>query len=243
MKRALVVWLLLAAGSRCFSGETYRDALPPWLARLRDAVYEQVLRAEQIYPLYTAAKTKAGELSGADKFNALAFCEYLMGRAYQYFELKDSAVACYQRGYDAAESSLAVKETAAGWVARSNNLSQLCTLKPRTFAISRGLDVGRYAENALKLNPRSGAAKHIIASRWVYAPAPFNDNGKGVNQMKEILAGDYELQRDDLFNVYTALAYVYLRIKDKNEARVWIDKALSVYPTNKFVGEELRGRL
>jgi hypothetical protein len=106
-----------------------------------------------------------------------------------------------------------------------------------------GLDVGKFAENALRLNPRSAAARHIIASRWVYAPAPFGDPAKGITLMKELLSGNYSLEKDDLFNIYTALAYASMREKNSAELRIWADRALSVYPTNKFVQEELKGRL
>ncbi|MDR2313235.1 MAG: hypothetical protein LBE02_01720 [Spirochaetaceae bacterium] len=244
MKKPLLFAGIFAAACTGLCAQSYQDRLPPWLLKLRDAVYEQVLRPEQIYPLYTNARNMAAaELSGGEQLNAVSRCEYLMGRAYQYFTQNAPAVECYQRGLAAAEQSLALKESADGWTMRSNNLSQLCMLKSKAWAIAHGLDVGKFAENALKINPRDAAARHITASRWIYAPPPFNDIKKGVAMMKEILSGNYTLQRDDLFNVYTALAYGYIQEKNSAEARIWIARALSVYPTNKFVKEELAGKL
>ncbi|MDR2073081.1 MAG: hypothetical protein LBP60_06590 [Spirochaetaceae bacterium] len=244
MKKTLLFLSIFAAAYTGIYAQNYQDRLPPWLLKLRDAVYEQVLRPEQIYPLYVSARNMAAaELSGIEKFNAVSRCEYLMGRAYQYFEQKTPAIECYQRGLEAAEQSLALRESADGWTMRSNNLSQLCTLKSRAWAITHGLDVGKFAENALKLNPRDAAARHIVASRWIYAPPPFNDIKRGIAMMKEILSGNYTLQRDDLFNTYTALAYGYIQEKNSAEARNWINRALTIYPTNKFVKEELTSKL
>ncbi|MDR2211822.1 MAG: hypothetical protein LBO65_10235 [Spirochaetaceae bacterium] len=243
MKKKLLLLTMLAAALTGLYAQNYRDRLPPWLLKLRDAVYEQVLRAEQIYPLYANAKDMAAaELSGIEQRNALSRCEYLMGRAYQYFSQNVKAIECYQRGLETAEQSLSLGGSAEGWTLRSSNLSQLCTLRSTAWAIAHGLDVSKFAENALKINPRDAAARHIVASRWVYAPAPFNDTKKGIAMMKEILSGNYALQKDDLFNVYTALAYGYAREKNDAEARVWIGKALAIYPTNKFVKDELPAR-
>ena len=244
MKKMFLLSLLTMVTLNSFAAETYRDKLAPWLIQLRDAVYEQVLGVDAVYSRYTAAKTRAeAELSGAERLNALSLCEYFMGRTYQYYKQDNKALECYEKGYSIAENSLKTRETSDGWVLRSNNLAQMCTIKSTAFVMANGLDVGKYASNALKLNSRNSTAQHTIASRWIYAPAPFNDTKKGISMMKEILSGNYEMQKDDLFNVYTALAYGYLRDKNKDEARIWIDKALTIYPSNKYVGQELKGQL
>ena len=244
MKKNILIGLFALAALNGFAAESYQDKLYPWLIPLRDAVYEQVLGANAVYPIYITAKNRAeADLSGAERLNVLSLCEYFMGRTYQYYDQNNNALACYERGYALAEESLKIKETSDGWVLRSNNLGQMCTLKSNAYVMSHGLDVGKYSENALKLNRRNATAQHIIASRWIYAPAPFHNLSKGISMMKEILSGNYDMERDDLFNVYTALAYAYLRDKNKAEARIWIDKALTIYPTNKYVAQELKGQL
>ena len=244
MKNFLLLFFSLAVSLNIFAAESWHDKLPPWLLALREAVYEQKLNSDAVYSLYTAAKNRAEtELSGVEKLNALSLCEYLMGRACQYFKQDNRALSCYEEGYAIAERSLKERETSDGWVLRSNNLAQIITLKNWTYAMAYGLDVGKYAENALKLNSRNATARYIIASRWIYAPAPFHDIPKGIAIMNEIISGNYELGKDDLFNVYTSLAYAYLRNKNKAEARIWIDKALTIYPSNKYVGQELKSQL
>ena len=244
MKKSFLFCFFMVVSLHISAAESWQDKLPSWLLVLRDAVYEQKLYSEAVYSLYTTAKTRAEtELSGTEKLNALSLCEYLMGRAYQYYKQDKKALSCYEEGYAIAEKSLKEKETADGWILRSNNLAQIITLRNWTYGMAHGLDVGKYAENALKLNSRSAAARYILASRWIYAHAPFNDVSRGITMMKEILSGNYELQKDDLFNVYSSLAYAYLRDKNKPEARVWIEKALTVYPTNKYISQELKGQL
>jgi hypothetical protein len=40
---------------------------------------------------------------------------------------------------------------------------------------------------------------------------------------------------DDLFNVYSAIGYVYIQQKKYTEAKPWLLLSLEVYPTNKYV--------
>jgi tetratricopeptide (TPR) repeat protein len=78
----------------------------------------------------------------------------------------------------------------------------------------------------------------MIAARWVYAPAPFHNYRKGIEMMNDILSkGDTE--KDDLFNVYLSIGYAYIQQKKFSDARPWLQKALGVYPTNKYARELL----
>jgi tetratricopeptide (TPR) repeat protein len=53
----------------------------------------------------------------------------------------------------------------------------------------------------------------------------------------EILRGfDGRLDRDDRFNVWSSIGYAYFQQKNYSAALPWLEKSLSVYPTNKFVG-------
>ena len=244
MEKKILWCILMTASLNVFAAESWRDRLPSWLLALRDAVYEQKMGTEAVYSVYSTAKSRAEtELSGVEKLNALSLCEYFMGRTYQYYKQDSRALSSYEGGLALAERSLKEKETSDGWVLRSNNLAQIITLKNWTYAMAHGLDVAKFAENALKINSRNATARYIIASRWVYAPQPFHDIPKGISLMKEIISGNYELQKDDLFNVYSSLAYAYLRDKNKTEARTWIEKALTIYPSNKYVSQELKSQL
>jgi tetratricopeptide (TPR) repeat protein len=210
-------------------------SLPDYFISLRDAIYAQELGAGEILPLYREAVQRAREtLTGRELYTMLSRCEYMLGRAYQYEERKDEAAARYTEGIEWAEKALDEGEDAEGWRMLAENISQSCAVRPFSYAMSNGLKVERYAKKALELDARNAAALYMIAARWVYAPAPFHNYRRGIQMMEEILtAGD--MQRDDSFNVYSAIGYAYYQQKKYAEARSWFLKSLEVYPTNKYI--------
>ncbi|MDR1099177.1 MAG: tetratricopeptide repeat protein [Treponema sp.] len=210
------------------------DSLPDFYIPLRDAVYEQNLTADELVDLYRAVKTQATDLSGAAQFVVLSRCEYMMGRAYQYEERKDEAAGRYAEGITWAEKALDAGAGAEGWQMLAENISQSCAVRSVSYAMSNGLKVEKYAKNALELDPRNAAALYMVAARWVFAPAPFHNYKKGIQMMESIIdTGD--MQRDDRFNVYSAIGYAYYQQNKFAEARPWFLKSLEVYPTNKYV--------
>jgi tetratricopeptide (TPR) repeat protein len=211
------------------------DPLPDFYIPLRDAVYEQKLEADEIVHLYRAVKTQAETvLSGAAQYIALSRCEYMMGRAYQDEERKDEAAAHYAEGIAWAEKALDAGAGAEAWQMLAENISQSCAVKSVSYAMANGLKVEKYAKNALELDARNAAALYMVAARWVFAPAPFHNYKKGIQMMEAIISGG-DMQRDDSFNVYSAIGYAYYQQKKFTEARPWFLKSLEVYPTNKYV--------
>jgi len=232
--RVLIMLLLLTAG---FS--LWGDALPEWMVPLREAIYEQKLKADEIKPLYLAAQTAAqAQSSGTALDLALSRCEYFMGRALQYEERNDEARIHYNEGMRLAEKALEAEPSAQGWLMRAENLSQACALGTLSFAIGNGLNVEKFAKNALALNNRNAAAQVIVAARWVYAPAPLHNHKKGIEMMQAIF-NDGDMEKDDRFNVNIGIGYAYIQQKKYAEARPWLLKAQEVYPTNKYVAELL----
>jgi tetratricopeptide (TPR) repeat protein len=120
----------------------------------------------------------------------------------------------------------------------AENLSQCCAVSGVAYAMANGLDVDKFAKNALALNSRNAAAQYLSAARWVFAPAPLNNLKKGIEMMMDILVkGDME--KDDRFNVNSAIGYAYVQQKKYAEARPWLLKSLEIYPSNKFAAELL----
>jgi len=225
----VLAFLLLFSGTPSF-GET----LPEWFIPLRDAIYEQQLTAEEIQPLYREASGKAKDaLSGADLYLALSRCEYMMGRAYQYEEKNKEAASHYSEGMDLAEKALKEKASAQAWQMLGENLSQSCAVRSTVYAMANGLKVEKYAKNALDIDSKNAAAQIMIAARWVYAPSPFNNFKKGIEMMSAI-PNESNMEKDDMFNVYIAIGYAYFQQKNFEQARIWIEKSLEVYPSNKF---------
>jgi tetratricopeptide (TPR) repeat protein len=232
--RRLILLFLFTAGFGLWAESTSE-----WILPLREAIYEQKLKADDVKPLYQAAKTAATEhYTGAALNTALSRCEYFMGRALQYEKRNNEAGVHYTEGMRLAEEAIAVAPSAAAWLMLSENLSQNCAVRSLSYAISNGLDVDKFAKNALALDKRNAAAQYIVAARWVYAPAPLHNHKKGIQMMQAIIS-EGDMEKDDTFNVYSAIAYAYIQQKKHAEARPWLLKALEVYPTNKFAAELL----
>jgi tetratricopeptide (TPR) repeat protein len=210
--------------------------IPDWFTPLRDAVYEQRLKADEILPLFRETEKRAEtSLAGGEQYIMLSRCEYMMGRAYQYEERKKEAAARYERGIAWAEKSLDVGAGAEGWRMLAENIAQSCAVRPPSYAMVHGLKVEGYAKSALTLDAQNGAALYLLAARSVYAPPPFNDLPRGIRMLEEILAAGNRLSRDDLFNVYSAIGYAWIKQKKYAQARPWLEKSLDLYPTNRFV--------
>jgi tetratricopeptide (TPR) repeat protein len=209
--------------------------IPDWFIPLREAIFEQTLNADAVLPFYRdALRRTEASLSGPERDAMLSRGEYLMGRAYQEEERKEEALACYERGITLAERSVAAAPTAEGYEMLSANYGQACMLKPTGWVMANGLKVEQYARKALELDPRNAAARYFIASRWVFGPGILGNPQRGIRDMEAILDGGADLGKDDFFNVYSAIAYAYIRLKKHQEALPWINRALGLYPTNKF---------
>jgi tetratricopeptide (TPR) repeat protein len=209
---------------------------PEWFIPLRDAVYEQNLDARSIAPIYTETLlTAQARLEGCEYFTVLSRCEYMMGRALQYEGRKAEAAAHYEKGIEWAKKSLAEGATAEGHQMLAENISQSCAVRSVSWAIANGLKVEEYAKEALKLDPQNTAAQYMIAARYIYAPAPFHNYRRGISMMEDIAAANNaHIPKDDLFNVYLAIGYAYSQQKKYPEAQPWLEKALAIYPSNKF---------
>jgi tetratricopeptide (TPR) repeat protein len=208
---------------------------PDYYLSLRDAVYAQELNADEIVPLYRAAQEKAKEtLAGYELYTMLSRCEYMMGRVYQENERKDEAIQCYERGVAWAKKANAETPAAGAYEMLASNIGQQCMLRSVPWVMANGLKVEENARKGLKLDSRHAACMYMIASRWAFGPAPFGNPRRGVTELRSILSEGANLGADDYFNIYSGIAYAYLRLKNKTEAAIWAAKALDIYPTNKF---------
>jgi tetratricopeptide (TPR) repeat protein len=241
LKQALLAAFFYMFGLVAYADAAYADSLPDWFLPLRETIYEQKLKADEVVPLYREVKRRTEEtLSGKQLYLMLSRCEYMMGRAYLYETRKNEALARFEEGMVQAQRSLDTEVSPEGWVMLAENLSQSCSIQSVGYVMRYGLDVDRYAKKALALDPGNTAAQILIASRWVYAPSPFNNLKRGIQMMEDILNNfETRLQKDDRFNVCSAIGYAYLQQKKPQEARLWLQRSLSIYPTNQYIQELL----
>lgn len=209
---------------------------------LRDGVYNSESSETELIRLYKTAldAVAASTLGQTDKSYWLSKVEYMIGRAYQNREEKEKAADHYDRSLANIETSLSTGDFSEGFRMKSEIISQMCLVKGVGFILANGLKVNEFAEKALKLNPDNGKAIIIIASSKVYPPPLYGGNPrKGMDLMLEAQTKP-DIEKDDMFNIYSGVGIAYGKLKDPEKARFWLENALELYPANKFVREEYR---
>lgn len=233
MRCALIVSFLFAAAA------LGAERSPQWVIPLRDAVYEQRLSVGEIRSLYLEAISIAERsLSGAPLYRELSRIEFFMGRAMEFEGLRRQARAHYEEGLRLAERAVAISPCEYGWTLRAKNLAFLIPMRGMAFAVVNGMDVERFAAQALALDPKKAPAQYLIAGRWLFAPRGFSNIPRGISMMEAILT-DGDPGRSDRFNIYSAIGRGLVRQRKYADAILWFDRALDIFPTNRVVREQL----
>jgi tetratricopeptide (TPR) repeat protein len=230
----LCVFTALSPGFFLYAQNTQR--LPNSFYLFRDAVYMQNSSAVQILRLYNTAKTEIEQTeTEAGLYTALSRCAYLAGITFQAEGRKDEAAACYDQGIAWAEDSLSLRPTSEGYQYLAANIALACWVRPRSWALKHIDEVEENAQKALALNPQNLAARYIIAAKYIQAPWPIGNMKKGAALLREILDQDLDfLEKEDLCNIYLAMALVCQKEKKTDEEKIWQGGALALYPANRF---------
>jgi tetratricopeptide (TPR) repeat protein len=210
--------------------------LPSSFYAFRDAVYMQNASAVQIVRLYTAAREEIEQtLAGANRYIALSRCAYLAGVTFQAEGRKAEAAAYYDQGIAWAEDSLSLMPTSEGYQYLAANIALACWVRPRSYALAHIGKVEANAEKALDIDRQNLAARYIIAAKYLQAPWPVGNMKKGASLLREIIEQDMNsLEKEDMVNIYLAMAVVCQNEKKTDEERIWEEKALALYSTNRF---------
>jgi tetratricopeptide (TPR) repeat protein len=208
---------------------------------LRDAMYNRVYPSGAIKPLYDSAVSAAKKtFAGNELLVALSKCEYMFGRNYLYDEQKDEAGVHFDLGADYAKRAADASGSSEAWLMYAENVSQNCTVKPVSYAISNGSKLAGIASRVIKQDPANAAAHILLYSQDVYAPAPFHNHKRGIKNMTALLNdGTLRVQKDDKFNILCAIAYAHFQEKNYAEAASWFSQTLAVYPGNEFAKKML----
>jgi tetratricopeptide (TPR) repeat protein len=209
--------------------------------RLRDAAYdgEPVEVVAGRYEL--AVEELRGAFIGPRERNLWASrLEYMMGRACRAWDQRGAAAGYFEKGLAYTQAAMADGEFSEGWRMMSEHVGQLCMVEDLGYLVANGRKVTEFAQRAVALDPRNVAARIILAAGKVYAPAMFGGNPRtGINMMEETLALGAR-EKDDLFNIYSGIAYAYAKIGRREEALNWWEKALVLYPNNQYANKEYR---
>ena len=148
------------------------------------------------------------------------------------------AIHHYECGLAFADQAIASGLEAEGWHMKSEHLGQLCLLKDFPFLVANGNKVREYARRALSLDPANVSCQIILAADKIYSPRIFGgDAVAGIDLMQRALHMG-ALQQDDLFNIYSGIGVAYYKLHDYEAARMWLAKALQIYPNNSFASEQ-----
>jgi tetratricopeptide (TPR) repeat protein len=212
------------------------QTLPLSFYVFRDAVYMQNTSAVQIVRLYTAAREEIEQtLDGANRYIALSRCAYLAGVTFQAEGRKNEAAAYYDQGIAWAEDSIALRPTAEGYQYLAANIALSCWVRPLSYALANIGKIEDNAEKALDLDPQNLAARYIIAAKYIQAPWPVGNMRKGASFIREIIQQDMNsMEKEDMVNIYLAMAVVCQHERQTDEEKIWQGKALALYPTNRF---------
>ncbi len=208
----------------------------PAVAEFRDALYNDPLNTNMLETMYEKTVSIVNkELDGYELYVELSRCEYYMGRSAFFCEEKDTAGDFYDSGIEYAEKALEIKEGADAYIMYAENISQNCAVKSSFYAMRNGLDVAKFSKKALKLEPNNAAALYMIEAQHIYAPSPFNNFKKGIENMTKILENpNLKYEKDDMFNLTSSIAFGHIERDEWEEALPWINKAIEIYPTNFF---------
>jgi tetratricopeptide (TPR) repeat protein len=214
---------------------------PSWLEGFRDAVFGQNVTIDEAERLFQETERQAREnLNGSALSAMLSRCEYLLGRVYQDQNRIDEAVSHFEKSIKLAEESLAKNDGATASVKSeahemiASSIGHLCMIKSTGWVMANGLKVEDNARKALQFNSRNAGARYMLTSRWVFGPGLLGNPKRGITEMEGILNGSMEMEKDSYYNVYTALGYAHMRLNQNQEALSWIQKSLTLYPTNKY---------
>ena len=220
----------------------YADGFPESFCTFRETVYMQNMSLLEVMRLYTQAKEDIGKtFTGVDLYTALSRCEYLIGLSVQVEGKKNEAAAFYEQGIARAEEALALQPTSEGYRLLGTNISLLCGAR-YSYAVSHSGGIEENANKAIALDPQNLAAYYLIGAKHVAAPWPFGNTKKGASLLEEITGKNIEaaMEKEDRFNLYLMLELANIKLKRKEDARMWHEKAAALYPTNNFISALLK---
>lgn len=178
--------------------------------------------------------------SGLEREVLLARCDYVLGRAYRYLSMEKKAMECFDRAIDTCKDILKREEMVEAYVVYADAVSQNCSIKPKTYAMTQGSKIKSMAKKALKLDPTNGTARYLENSQNIFTPAPFNNYEEGMEVLNTLLDTDqYRMDNFDRYSALSARAYGYLQQGMNEDALYWYNKALEIYPKNVAVLEIL----
>ncbi len=240
-----VITVFLVASGACRGQNLSPEAFAPSYRNLRDAVYQNlpILAIRDSYNRADSLRKLVIE-DTSDNAYWSARIEYLAGRAEAELRNWKEADSHLSIGLKAITYYLERRSCDEGFRVKSAITGQLCLIKIRQmefwWVLRHGLEVSYFANVALKLQPNNGKARILIGSTLVYPPLIYGGNPKrGIEVMNDALLMP-DIEKDDLFNIFSGIGIAYGRLDKRDEALAYLNRALQLYPGNRYAGQKFK---
>lgn len=216
-----------------------------FLFPLRDAVYnyQPIAMIRQLY-LSAHQHIKKSSPENNEKKYWYSRIEFLVAKGEFQVKNYSQAKRHYEKALFYIDQSLSMKEYSEGYRMKSEIIAQLCILHLKHYKIwyvlQNGSKVKHYAEKALAFDPENGKAHIIIAALRIYPPRFYGaDPQKGIALMFKALQKP-NIEQDDLYKIYLGIATAYSKMKKTQRAKLFLEKAIALYPSNQYLKQEYK---
>ena len=150
------------------------------------------------------------------------------------------AASYFERAESFAQSANRLQQTSETLYILSESIALLMDVKRFAFQVANGMRFMNNINRAISLDPANYEAKYLLAASSIFADPPFRNLRRGQSRLEEIMENHNEqMSKDVRFNVYYAMGVVNQKQRKPADTRIWFERALSLYPTNKDVQNRL----
>ncbi len=228
--------LVLACAAVAPQDAAYRGAYEG----LRDAAYDESEPIEEIRERYRRT-IQAADADAPDpklRLYRRSLAQLMAGRAERAAGNPEAATGHYEACLASARASLDLGSYSEGYRMMAEAVSQMCLTRGAAFVLANGSSVLRYARQAIALDGNNGRAHIILAAAKIYPPAVLGgDPDRGASLLKRSMEMP-DIEKDDWFNIYSGMGVACAKLRLKDEAAGWLERALRLYPGNRFARRE-----
>lgn len=151
------------------------------------------------------------------------------------------AARYFDQTIELCKQALKLKKGTDAYSLLCNGISANCTAKNSAYIIRNGIKVSTYSKKSAAIDFSNGTAHYLGNCQNIYAPAPFCNLEEGVNKMKNYLDNCYiNIEKFDRFYILSAIGFGYQRLGKIDEAVLWYEKSLEIYPENYSINRTLK---